>query len=370
MTIIFVIIIAVFLAAIIISPDKKYSAEENRMLETRPDATITSITSGRFMNDFENYTNDQLPLRNMWIRIKTTSDMLMGKTESNGVYRCRDGYLMETFQPPEKRNFDSTMTAMKKFSGRYKKLKKYFLLAPNAANILSDKLPSNAPAADQNRFMDKVFSTTGAAGIKSIDVRDTLRSHRDRQLYYHSDHHWTTDGAWYSFLQASKTMGLKGSRDLYSRLLVANDFKGSLESKSGYYMCKNDDIYIYYPKKAAKRSVVNYVDEQKKITSFYKTANLKKKDAYTVFFNGNPPCVKIDTPVKTTRRLLVFKDSYANCFVPFLSQYYRRIVMVDPRYYYSNINDLIDSEQITDVLFLYNANTFSQDTSLSTMLSN
>ena len=64
------------------------------------------------------------------------------------------------------------------------------------------------------------------------------------------------------------------------------------------------------------------------------------------------------------RRLLVLKDSYANCFLPFLAPYYREIVVVDPRYYYDDLAMLVETEEITDVLYLYNANTFFQDTSL------
>ena len=69
------------------------------------------------------------------------------------------------------------------------------------------------------------------------------------------------------------------------------------------------------------------------------------------------------------RVLLMFKDSYANCFIPFLTPYFKEIVVVDPRYYYEDVQELIEAEEVTDVLYLYNANTFFTDNSLTYVLS-
>jgi hypothetical protein len=66
--------------------------------------------------------------------------------------------------------------------------------------------------------------------------------------------------------------------------------------------------------------------------------------------------------------LLVIKDSYANAFIPFLAPFYSEITVIDPRYYYDSIDALIADAQITDVLYLFNANTFFRDTTLETVL--
>ena len=79
--------------------------------------------------------------------------------------------------------------------------------------------------------------------------------------------------------------------------------------------------------------------------------------------------VDISTTNDKGRKLLIFKDSYANCFVPFLVPYYTEIVMVDPRYYYDNVQTLMNNKGITDVLFLYNMDTFLTDNSLADVLS-
>ena len=95
---------------------------------------------------------------------------------------------------------------------------------------------------------------------------------------------------------------------------------------------------------------------------------LDTKDKYTVFFGGNHPLVTLKTTANTGKVLLLFKDSYANCFVQFLIPYYDQIVMVDPRYYYDNADQLITQRAVTDVLFLYKDSTFIADTALSDTL--
>ena len=113
---------------------------------------------------------------------------------------------------------------------------------------------------------------------------------------------------------------------------------------------------------------VNYVIENKKTTSLYETKQLKTKDQYTLFEGGNHPVVEINTTNNNHKNLLIFKDSYANSFVPFLYPYYQKIIMVDPRYYNDDINKLIENYDINQYLFLYSANTMMKDTSLSDLL--
>ena len=96
---------------------------------------------------------------------------------------------------------------------------------------------------------------------------------------------------------------------------------------------------------------------------------LRFSSKYALFFNGNHPVIRIETPLENNQKvLLVLKDSYANCLVPFLAPHYRTIIMVDPRYYYDDLEELITVEKVSEILYLYNANTFLSDTSLELTL--
>lgn len=370
----FILILAVVFTVNILLPDKTFSAMENRLLQTMPKFSLSTYLEGRYESKLDTYANDQFMARNWFIKAKSATDITEGKLEANGVYKCRDHYLMEKIATPNQRYYKDTENALKKFRRKYMGAKMYFLLAPNAANVLSDKLPATVRVNDQNKYMDDFFASVKSYGIKPVDVRSTFAAHKaNTQLYYRTDHHWTTDGAYVAFKKACKVMGLTDNID-YTAYAVKNDFKGTLYSKSGFTNGKDDAIKIYLPEsskvKGYKNSVIYYADTKKKTTRFYQTDNLEKKDAYTVFGGSNHPMYTIQTPVKSNRNLLLIKDSYANSFIPFLAQHYRKIVVVDPRYFYDDINTIIKANNISTVLFLYNGNTFFQDDSLEMMLTN
>ena len=365
----FFLLPVIVLVSSIILPDTGFSEKENRILASRPALKLDQIISGVYEKQFETYENDQFPLRDMWITLKATTDRLMGKVEENGVYLGKNGYLMEAFNAPSQTQYDATVNAMTSFAQKHPDLKQYALIAPNSVNILKSNLPAFAPADDQNPWIDKLKDSLTSAGVTFIDIRDTFTDHKAEDLYYHTDHHWTTLGAYYAYLQAAAVMGIDISSDSYDKAPVSQTFKGTLSAKSGFRSGETDELDVFLPNgDNTLSSVVNYVDEQKKSASFYDTSNLNTRDKYALFFGGNHAQIKISTPTESNNTLLVLKDSYANSFVPFLAQHYRKIIMIDPRYYYGDLEQLLQVENVQEVLYLYNANTFFADTSLELAL--
>lgn len=367
----FVAVLVICFALNILIPDKLYSDQENRVFQQMPAFSVGNYLSGRFESQLDNYANDQFMFRNSFIKIKSAADLTIGQLKANNVFKCKDSYLMEDITYPDKKSTDADIRALQKFKKKYSAKKMYFMLVPNAANTLSDKLPGGVVTHDQNRDMDRLFGAVEALGYKTIDVRDELKkASKTQQVYYRTDHHWTTDGAYIGYKKAAEVMKLK-SDIKYKPYVVKNDFVGTLYSKSGFTNGKNDPITIYLPDDSkALNSVIRYADTKEKTTNYYDMENLDKKDAYTVFGGTNHSLFSISTPVKKNRNLLVVKDSYANCFIPFLTQDYRTITVVDPRYYYENIATVIKANDIDEVLFLYNANTFFQDNYMRMMLTN
>lgn len=365
----FFLLPVIVLVSSIILPDTGFSEKENRILASRPALKLDQIISGVYEKQFETYENDQFPLRDMWITLKATTDRLMGKVEENGVYLGKNGYLMEAFNAPSQTQYDATVNAMTSFAQKHSDLKQYALIAPNSVNILKSNLPAFAPTDDQNPWIDKLKDSLTSAGVTFIDIRDTFTDHKTEDLYYHTDHHWTTLGAYYAYLQAAAVMGIDTSSDSYDKAPVSQTFKGTLSAKSGFRSGETDELDVFLPNgDNTLSSVVNYVDEQKKSASFYDTSKLNTRDKYALFFGGNHAQIKISTPTESNNTLLVLKDSYANSFVPFLAQHYRKIIMIDPRYYYGDLEQLLQVENVQEVLYLYNANTFFADTSLELAL--
>ena len=364
----FGLFILVVLIINFIVPDRGFSQKENRVLASRPAISVSQLTSGKFADGYETYVNDQFFLRDWWITLRATAQRILGNTEGNGVFLGKNGYLMEDFTAPSQERLDRTLKSMTDFAARHSDLPQYALIAPNAVNILSDKLPALAAATDQNPYLDATATALEKAGVTFVDVRDTLSQHKDDGIYYHTDHHWTTQGAYFAYLQLAKVLGIDSSSISYDKLPVSMSFQGTLSAKSGFRASEKEEMDVFLPRDDAPSSVVNYVDEQKKTASFYETSQLETRDKYAMFFNGNHGKVVITTPTEENRTLLVIKDSYANSLVPFLAPYYRKIVMVDPRYFYDDLEELMQVEEIQEVLYLYNANTFYADTSLELAL--
>ena len=363
---IFLVFLIVAFAFNLFSKDKKYSESENRMLAQKPVFSMANLTSGKYMKDMEDYVTDQFFIRDKWINLKVLEDLALGKKESNGVYIGKKDYLMEIPTAPNQKALDNNLDAISNFSASHPDINTVMTLIPNAAYIYDHLIPRNAPVRDQEKDIKYVMNAVSTS-LNFVDLTKTMSSHKEEDIYYKTDHHWTTLGARYAFDALSTALGIEKPTQEYKIYPVTHSFQGTLASKSGYDKAL-DTIEIYVPQGVNTECVVNFTDEGKKTASVYESAALENKDKYEVFFGGNHTRIDISTPMEEKKNLLLFKDSYANCFIPFLVPYYRNIIVIDPRYFYDDIESLISDNEITDVLFLYNVNTFLGDNSLGDVL--
>lgn len=363
--IIFILTLFLFLIINVIVPDREKSVQENRMLATKPKFRLSSLISGDYDEKFEAYMDDQFVGRDMWRKLKVTVDRIGGSRLENGVYIGTNGQLLEQIEVADENHLAANIKAIKSFSESQSKIPVRMMLVPDAANVLNHSLPSLAKPEDQTQMFSMVRKDLGDS-VEWIDVSTELNKHKTEKIYYKTDHHWTTLGAFYAFQAAAPSLGIDGDLSgKYVSYTVSDSFNGMLASKSGVNFGEKEQIDIYVPTEEDTDLIVDYVDEGKRSTSLYDSSKLKEKDQYTVFLGGNSSLLDIRTVSTSTKRLLLVKDSFANSFIPFLTPYYREIVVVDPRYYSGTINDLMDSYRISEVLFLYSGNTFFKDNNIS-----
>lgn len=363
--IIFILTLFLFLIINVIVPDREKSVQENRMLATKPKFRLSSLISGDYDEKFEAYMDDQFVGRDMWRKLKVTVDRIGGSRLENGVYIGTNGQLLEQIEVADENHLAANIKAIKSFSESQKKIPVRMMLVPDAANVLNHSLPALAKPEDQTQMFSMVRKDLGDS-VEWIDVSTELNKHKTEKIYYKTDHHWTTLGAFYAFQAAASSLGIEGDLSgKYVSHAVSNSFNGMLASKSGVNLGEKEQIDIYVPTEEDTDLIIDYVDEGKRSTSLYDSSKLKEKDQYTVFLGGNSSLLDIRTVSTSTKRLLLVKDSFANSFIPFLTPYYREIVVVDPRYYSGTINDLMDSYRISEVLFLYSGNTFFKDNNIS-----
>ncbi len=348
--------------------DKDFSESENRVLAKAPVISFEKLKDGSFMSEAETYLTDQFPFRDVLISAKTFCDRLIGIKEENGVYIGSNGFIFDTQTPYTKEKGEELTGAISDFAQNNKKIKTSVLIAPNSSYVYRDYLPGNLDMPDQSdmlKSMCKFFSDR----VNVIDTCESFRnaSEGDTLLYYRTDHHWTTDGAYVAFEALAKEWKLDTKKTKLEFYTVSTTFEGTLSSKAGLHTYK-DEVKICVPEKSEGTYFVSYESQGKKTATIFEKDKLNQKNHYEVFLGGNYDKVIISTVAETDNTLLLVKDSYANCLIPMLTPYFSRIVVVDPRYLTDSFGGILKEYTFTHALFLYNMNTLLGDTSLAACL--
>lgn len=352
-------IILVFTVADFFDGDRTFSDTENRILAAKPEFSWEELFYGNFNTDYEDYVTDQFVGRDKWIGIKTRTDILLQKKEINGVYLAEDDYLIE--------QHDSADYTQELVSARLAALKKLVdtwdakvMLVPTADNIFTDKLPAYASYYDQTAFLEQVKSEVSAENY--VDVYSVLKEHVEEPIYYRTDHHWTSLGAYYGYLAWSEAMGrYPYPYSVEDMVTVSENFQGTLHSKINLDIAQ-DSIQMF-PDTQRRPVQVNY-DYVEKTETLYEESYLATKNQYGYFLDDNHALVEIDAGFKNGKTIFVIKDSYANCFIPLLTNQYQKIYVLDLRYFNGKLFDFMQScepEEGMDVLVLYNCIHFLED---------
>ena len=348
------------------------SDSENRVLATFPKLTVSAIADGSFMRDFETYLTDQFPLRDRIISAKTFTDRMLGKNEENGVYIGKEGYLFDSQTPLDKSRIKNIGKAVRKFASEYESFKTAFVLAPNSSYVYSQFLPKYLEMPSQKDQIKTVKKQIADGNIYWPSVTGIFEKNSEKtQLYYKTDHHWTTRGAYLIFQQLCLEWGLESDKkaidekfDFYE---VSTTFEGTLSSTSGVHDT-TDKIEICVPKDSEGTYVSYFESSGEKTASLFFGEKLKQKNQYEVFLGGNYDKVIISTVSQSGRNLLLIKDSYANCMIPMLTPYFSKIVVIDPRYLTDSLDSIIKENDFSHMLYVYNLNTQLEDNSLAPCL--
>ncbi len=378
-----IIIIIVFIGffvlisgASLIIKDREFSPNENRYLAETPELSWDNILSGKFQDGLEDYLRDQVCFRDGWITVKTGIQKACGDTDIGGAYVGKDGYDFEKITPEDvdEKQVDRNIKAVEDYfmmaSETIDKQKLSFLLVPTSGLVMQEKLPKNARLFDQAKYIDQVQKAM--KDYNFVDVRDTLMDHNDEYIYYKTDHHWTSAGACLAYdVWSERTGGEAETEDGLVKNVVSDKFRGSLYSKILDADSAYDEIWTYGLQKddafGSKDCTVT-IDEKQQLDSIYDDEMLQKKDKYAYFLSGNYGQVHIQNQKATSKakgkNILIIKDSFANSFVPFVTQDYENIYMVDLRYYNGDMKSYLQEHNITDVLVLYNISNFISDRNL------
>ncbi len=359
-TALFCVFLFGFGAALLLTPDRDFSQQENRYLSQFKAPTAGTLVSGEFMKSFEDYVVDQFPLRDYWVQLKALCERAIGKQENNRVYLGADGQtLFAHFTKAS--DLAQRVSYVNQLADRLD-VPVWFSLIPDKSYVWADRLPANAPNVDDGSTL------TDAAALCSDQVRwiDLSDSISGDDAFYRTDHHWTTMGAYQGFLGLSLAMGGSGAVLDYEPVLRSDSFYGTTWSSSGAGWVKPDSIYTMVPEGGlgGNTTVTRYPKGKPEPGAFYDLTRLEVKDKYSMFLGGNQPLCVIENPDAHGGRLLVIRDSYCDSLAPFLSLQYQQVHLFDLRYNLTSLKQYVADNDIDQVLVLYSAANFSTDANL------
>lgn len=354
---VFLAFIYTLTTANLFTPNRTFSDNENRALAQKPELSFSNIFSGNFDEQFESWFADQFVRRDNWIEMKASVRKDAGAIENNAVYFGHEGHLISQFSSADEKTISNNISYINEFS-KDTGLTANILLVPGAAYGEKKFLPTGAWNLDEASMIQQIGKKFSSQNY--ISLTDKLGS--GSNYYYRTDHHWNEKGAEAAYEEICRTVLNKDPQSFTFRK-VSDDFEGTMYSKSGAFWTRGDPIYEIVPEK--KNKVTITYDGKKKGNSLFVNKNLRKKDKYTYYVDGNHAIEDIRTSVRNGKTALIVKDSYAHILIPYLAQEYSRIEMVDLRYYHQPVSGLIKEKKNTDLYFIYGLETFCTDTNLA-----
>ena len=340
-------------------PDKSFSEKENRSLQTLPKFSFSSLFGGTYATRFESYCSDQFALRDSWIELKAKIELLQGKAQNNGVFLCENERLIEPYEAPTSEQISKASEAFNSLADA--DIPVTLAIIPTSSELYAALLPNGVKNDSQSAVIQSVY---GLSDLQTVDLLSCLSEHSEEDIYYRTDHHWTSLGAWYAANMLRTAWGLPEiSEEALTPKTISDTFCGTLYSSSGFFWVQPDTMQtlIDVPESSCvHRYETNGTEETLPVYNYEK---LEIKDKYSFFLGGNIPLAVVETGTEDAPSLLILRDSYSDSLVPFLMDSFSEIHLLDLRYYTGSVKDYIQEQAIDRILILYGADNFCTDSS-------
>lgn len=349
------------------SPKTDYSSSEKRYLQKFPDANVEKVLSGEFGSEFETFFADRFPQRNTWVGLNAYTTLAEGNNGASGVYNCKNGYLINKPVSTEN-NLDKNVGAVVDFAKTID-APTTVMLVPSTGYIADDVLPTFHDKYNDDEDISKISSTLSKDKIGFVDLRERFKSEykNGSQLYYKTDHHWTTKGAYTGYQELCKALGITPIDDSTLKKDSYPDFYGTTYSSSGFWLTPPDNIEIWSNPKNSDKNISVKITEGANVKtsgSMYFTDHLKEDDKYPVFIDGNHALTEITNTNAKNGTILLIKDSFSHSLAPFLAENYSKVVLVDLRYYKESVSQLVSTYNPEQVVVLYGIDNLATDTDI------
>lgn len=358
---VFSILVILFTVIDIINSPNEFSELENRKLSQMPILSLKSYIDTSFSSDYEKYINDKFFLRDNWIDLKSRIEYLLGKRENNDIIFGKENYLFKKFTTFNDEMLENNLNSIITFTNNYNKEVDFFII-PNSYAVYDELTPRYLPLVDQLSLINSINSYLSLKSndhINTINVAEELLKNKDDYIYYKTDHHWTSYGAYLAYLTYMDYLGLEIVDINNLEKITINNFLGTYYNRSKYFKADSDFITYY------NILGLHIEIDGKEQLSLMDLDKFKGSDKYSAFLWGNNGLTKvINENISEERKgssILIFKDSYANSFIQFLSYNYEIIDIIDLRYFKESIRNFMKDKDYNEILIMYSFNNLSTD---------
>ncbi len=330
------------------SPKTLYSKEEGRTLAIKSNFNMASEKS---IENLEKYYGDHFLFRNSLLEQGVNIKRKLGINIQNGVYIGKDEYLLE--EPKEVQKVNEFIKIMNGFYKKYNDKNMSLVLIPSHVTVNPSKAPSNVHIFDEWHQMKTIYHQLA---FNTIDVVPTLQEGlNDYAMYYRLDSHLTSYGSYYVYKEYARLNDIEQVPITEFNIKeVSNNFSGNLVKKAYTFSFKKDTIVEFIPKNNVELEV-QYQD-RKENTLYNKNATNDKM--YEYFLGKDESIIEItNTSINNKQEILILKDESANAIIPFFTNHYYKVHVIDTNYYDKSVSGYLDThKEIKDVVFIYKMN--------------
>lgn len=337
------------IAAGYLLPKSEFSEMEKRYLAETPDFRWETVFSGDWSRQAEDYLTDHIPGRNLFVGINAYMELLAGRQKLKDVWLV-DGKLLEAPAAMDEKAISRNMKAINAFAETLER-KVHVMVVPSAG------WAAGAKGYTDGDTLNAIYAAAGAE-VCAVPVEDIFLG--KPELFYNTDHHWTSQGAYEGYAAYMEAVGREHRAAEKFEVTVVEGFQGSTYSRSALWLTPPESIELWQG--SGQLTVTNGETEGIHQGIFY-WERLEEADKYTVFLDGNHSIVRIQNP-EEQGKLLVIRDSYSNCLGGFLAESYGEVVLIDLRYYRQAVSELVRQEGFDDILVCYSCANFLTDTNL------
>lgn len=342
-------------------PKKAFSQQEKRYLAETPTLSWQTLSNGDFSQSVDDYMADHIPGRDFFVGLNAYFDLLTGRQAAKDILPAEDGRLVEAPVQQNDAAVKKNMDIINTFAGSIS-VPVDLMIVPSAGWAAESSITGLCDPYRDAEIIQTIYDMAGER-IRPVDILSVFQeTGHPEELYYKTDHHWNSLGAYTAYQAYMQTLGKDYLTQQDYQVETIPGFYGSTYSRSALWLTPGESLELWH---GSTQISVTHEESQDAHDGIFFRERLDETDKYTVFLDGNHSLVRLENPENAGKgKLLVIRDSFCNSLGGFLADSYETVVLADLRYYRLPVSALIEQESFDQILICYSIGNFLTDTNI------